>query len=73
MTIKGLSAKLIAKNGKRAEIEIEGQKILIPEEFIPASLKIGENLKLFLLDSESGIIQEKKLAKMILEEILNGK
>ena len=73
MTIKGLQAKLIAKNGKKAEIEIEGQKILIPEEFIPATLKVDENLKLFLLDSESGIFQEKKLAKMILEEILHGK
>ena len=72
MTIKGLSAKLIAKNAKKAEIEIEGQKLSVPEEFIPVDLKMGDSLKLYFLDSKSGSLQEKKLAEAILGEILNG-
>jgi hypothetical protein len=72
MTIKGLEAKVIAKNSKIAEIEIEGQKITLPSEYLPASVEIGESLNLYLTNSQEGILQEKKLAKAILEEILNG-
>ena len=72
MTIKGLEAKLMAKKGKTAEIEIEGQKIAIPTEYLPASIEVGGNINLYLTNSQEGTLQEKKLAKAILEEILNG-
>jgi len=72
MTIKGLEAKIIAKKGKIAEIEIEGQKITVPVEYLPASTEVGGNINLYLANSQEGILQEKKLAKEILEEILNG-
>jgi len=73
MTIKGLTCKVLAKKGKIAEIEIEGQKIKIPSEHLPASVEVGNGFQIYLLDESSGRIQEKNLAKLILEEILNGR
>jgi len=78
MTIKGLEAKIIAKKGKIAEIEIEGpegasQKISIPSDFLPANFEVGRLINLYFTNSTEGILQEKKLAKEILSEILNGK
>ena len=78
MTIKGLEAKLVARKGKMAEIEIEGpngvnQKITVPSEYLPLSAEIGSSLNLYLMNSQEGTLQEKKLAKEILSEILNGK
>lgn len=73
MTIKGLEAKIIAKKGKMAEIEIEGQKIAVPSEYLPLSAEIGSSLNLYLMNSQEGTVQEKKLAKEILDEILNGR
>lgn len=68
-----MEAKVIAKKGKLVEIEIEGQKITIPQDFLPAELEVGKPLSLYFTNSQEGILQEKKLAKAILEEILNGK
>ncbi len=73
MTIKGLEAKVLAKNGKIAEIEIDGQKINIPREYLPSSLCVGESTSLIFMSSKDASLEEKKLAKAILEEILNGK
>lgn len=73
MTINGLEAKLLAKNGKIAEIEIEGQKVNINSEFLPQTLKVGESANLYFMSSKEAGADEKKLAKAILEEILNGK
>lgn len=73
MTIKGLEVKLVGRKGKVTEIEIEGQKITVPSEYLPASAEIGSYLNLYLMNSQEGTLQEKKLAKSILEEILNGK
>ncbi|MBM2820656.1 MAG: hypothetical protein HW405_416 [Candidatus Berkelbacteria bacterium] len=72
MTIKGLEAKVIAKNGKMVEIEIDGQKIKIPSEYLPASIGVGEGVNLFFSDSKNASLEEQKLAKAILNEILNG-
>ncbi len=55
------------------EIEIEGQKLTVPSELLPANLEVGSLLNLYFTYSQDGILQEKKLAKAILEEILNGK
>lgn len=73
MTINGLSCKLIEKKGKKAEIEIEGQKIIISSEYLPASVKSGENLQLCFYSEHSAKMKEKELARAILDEILNGK
>jgi len=73
MTIKGLEAKIVAKNSKIAEIEIEGQKIKIPKEYLPANIEVGKVVHLHFMNCENSTSQEKKLAKEILNEILNGK
>ena len=77
MTIKGLEAKLVGRKGKIAEIEIEGpagasQKVSVPAEILPANSEVGQTLNLYFMNSQEGTLQEKKLAKAILEEILNG-
>lgn len=77
MTIKGLQAKVLAKNNKIAEIEIEGpegakQKISLAVEYLPANIDVGGTISLFFMDSANSSLEEKKLAKAILEEILNG-
>lgn len=73
MNINGLGAKIVAKKGKMTEIEIEGQKINVPQDFLPANIAPGEEISLYFTSAGDGILQEKKLAKVILEEILNGK
>lgn len=73
MTINGLTCKILAKKGKKAEIEIEGQKIIVLAEYLPAAIGVGEEIRLQFLPGTESQIQEKKLAKLILEEILNGK
>lgn len=73
MTINGLDCKLIEKRGKKAEIEIEGQRILVPTDYLPLSVSVGENLQLCFLSEKDAKIKEKELAKAILEEILNSK
>lgn len=79
MTIKGLQVKVLAKNNKIAQIEIEGpengqkQKLEIPSMYLPGNIEIGQDLSLYLMDSNNANLEEKKLAKAILEEILNGK
>lgn len=72
MTIKGLEAKVLAKKGKITEIEVEGQKIDVPQDVLPANFAVGDTINLYFTSSREGILQEKKLAKAILEEILNG-
>ena len=73
MTINGLIAKIIAKEGKIAQIEVEGQNLKIASEYLPANAQIGETVNLYFLDSKDSTNHEKKLAKEILNEILNGK
>ena len=73
MTIQNLSCKLIQRSGKKAEIEIEGQSLIIPSEYISNVIKAGEELSLCFLTSKDARMKEENLAKLILEEILNGK
>jgi len=73
MTINGLSCKLIDKKGKKAEIEIEGQIVNVSSEYLPQSLKIGEEIKVHFLSVNQEKLHEKELAQAILAEILNGK
>lgn len=73
MTIQNLSCKLIQKSGKKAEIEIEGQSLTVPSEYLPSTVTPGEELSLCFLSSKDAKIKEDSMAKLILEEILNGK
>ena len=73
MTTNGLICKVLEKEGKRVKIEVEGQSLEVPVEMLPKDIKEGEELKIFFLSSSQASLQEKKLAKLILEEILNGK
>lgn len=70
---KGLDCKIVEKKGKKTEIEIEGQKVVIPSVFLPASCRSQDQIKLYFLEEEAAKLQQKELAKLILEEILNGK
>jgi len=73
MTFKGIDCKLIKRNGDKAEVEIDGQKVIINHDNIPTTVSEGSNCQLYFLDAKESNIQEKKIAKSILEEILNGK
>ena len=73
MTTNGLICKVLEKKGKRAKIEVEGQSLEVPAEALPKDANEGEVVKIFFLSSDQASLQEKKLAKLILEEILNGK
>jgi len=73
MNINGIDCKIIKKEGKIAEVEIEGQLVSVPSELLPPSAKVGETVKLYFFAASDGELLEKKIAKHILEEILNGK
>jgi len=72
MTISGLTAKLLSKKGKTAEIEIDNQTIAVSREFIPEDVKDGENLQLYFSSLSSAKMKDKELAQAILDQILNG-
>lgn len=62
--MKSLQAKVININDSKITLEIE-----------KADLKVApqKTLKLYLGEDENGAIEDTRLAKIILEEILNGK
>lgn len=68
-----LSCKLIAKKGKQAQIEIEGQCILVPSDCLPTNLIENQEFNLCFLSDREAKTKEENMAKLILEEILNGK
>ena len=72
MNINGLDCKIIKKEGKKAEVEINGQPVSISAELLPAKAKAGEIARLYFFAASDGELLEKKIAKHILEEILNG-
>lgn len=73
MNIKGIDCKILKKEGKIAQVEIEGQPVSVSSELLPISSKTGETIRLYFFDASSGELEEKKIAKHILNEILNGK
>jgi hypothetical protein len=73
MTIDGLICKIVAKKGKKTEVEIEDQRLLLSSQNFPASVRDGDVVKLYFFAAEEAKIKERYLAKSILEEILNGK
>ncbi len=68
-----INCKILEKKGKKVEVEIEGQKVIVPQDIIPNTLSKDKTLKIIFLNSSESVITEKILAKTILEEILNGK
>lgn len=68
----GLSCKIITKNKETVEVEISEQKLTIPIKYFPNSFEAGEVLQIYFLEGGEGLT-DKRLAKTILEEILNGK
>ncbi|HLB95995.1 MAG TPA: hypothetical protein VJK26_03800 [Patescibacteria group bacterium] len=70
--MKSLTGKILEKNGQKAVLEIEKQKINLSSDRLPASAVEGSILKVYLLNPEQGVVSDKNLAKTILEEILNG-
>jgi len=73
MTINSLSCKIVYKVGKKAEVEIGNQVISIPSDFLPKTSTEGDVISCYFLNHNDNEISEKKLAQLILEEILNGK
>ncbi len=69
----GLICKIISIRGKKVEVEIEGQKVLLSSVFMPKKISEGQEIKLYPYNLEDLSSKEKQLAKAILEEILNGK
>jgi len=68
----GLVCKVKSLDGKRVLLEIDHQELQVEREQLPTSLKEGDEFKLFFVGKREVSVQEKTLAKGILEEILNG-
>jgi len=64
--LHSLNCKLISRQGQKAEIEIENQRVLVSLDRVPAGIGDNQNFELYFSDPS-------KSAKAILEEILNGK
>jgi len=72
MTIKGLTAKIVEKKGKITQIEIEGQALCVPTEFLPEKVVAQDEVKIYFSTAADATVSEKQLAKSILEQIMNG-
>lgn len=68
-----LNCKICAVHEDLIVVEIEGQKIKLPASVFPANVKEKEEFKLYLHSNKYPAIDDKQLAKSILEEVLNGK
>ncbi|OGD57196.1 hypothetical protein A2V71_02150 [Candidatus Berkelbacteria bacterium RBG_13_40_8] len=73
MTTSGPVCKVVNVFGKYVVLNINGHKLEINREFLPANVKVDQEFRLFFLDKDEASLKEKNLAKEILEEILNGK
>jgi hypothetical protein len=70
---KMLFCKILAIKGKIALISLSGKEIEIEREYLPLGTKGGDELAIALQTKEKAELDHQKLAKVILEEILNGK
>ncbi|MFA6492792.1 MAG: hypothetical protein WCV58_01495 [Patescibacteria group bacterium] len=73
MAQKGVEAKIIEVVEDKAVLEIERQRLVVDSDCLPEKALAKGKLKLYFLNPEETVATEKKLAKNILEEILNGK
>lgn len=67
-----LTCKIGAILGDEVEVEIEGRKVQLPKSSFPSNIKEKDQFQLFLYSSKNPGVQDKDLAKSLLEEILNG-
>jgi hypothetical protein len=60
------------KRDIKIEVEIEGQTLSLPKSSLPKEIQEGDVFNLYFLGKNPKEVEEKQLAKYILEEILNG-
>jgi hypothetical protein len=58
MNIHGLICKILERKGKKVELEIEGQKVAISTEYLPAGCESGSSLRLYILSENDGLVHE---------------
>jgi len=68
-----LTCKIIAIKGEKVEIKIQDQIITVNRNYFPEFLSEKDQFQLFLFNPKYPNLNEKHLAKSILEEMLNGK
>lgn len=68
-----LNCKICAAHGDLIEVEIEGRKIELSKNAFPSGTKEKDEFQLYLHSNKYPTLDDKQLAKSILEEILNGK
>ena len=68
-----LTCKIIAIKGENVVIKIEEQVVTVSRKYFPEVLSEKNEFELFLFNPKYPNLNEKYLAKSILEEILNGK
>lgn len=70
---KGIEAKIVEKGETKSLLEVAKQRLILDSVLLPEKAAQGAKIKLYFLLDEEVVTSEKKLAKIILEEILNGK
>jgi len=70
---KGIEAIIVEISEEKTILEVNKQRLILDKSCLPDGVKKGAKIKLYFLNPEGAISSEKKLAKTILEEILNGK
>ena len=68
-----LSCKIIAIKGDEVDVEIAHRRLTLDKKYFPTVLTDKDEFQLFLFNPKYPNLNEKALAKSILEEILNGK
>ena len=71
--MSNLNCKICAAHGDLFEVEIDGQKINLSAKVFPVGAKEKDQFQLYLHSNKYPTLDDKQLAKSILEEILNGK
>lgn len=73
MIQKSIEAKIVEISEEKTLLEIEKQRLSVNLSRLPKKALKGDKIKLYFLNPEEMVSSDKKLAKIILEEILNGK
>lgn len=71
--IKGIDAKISEIGTEKTLLDVGKEKLVVDSKYLPTGVSNGTAIKLYLVNPEEGLLPEKKLAKLVLEEILNGK
>lgn len=68
-----LICQIIEVKGDKVQVEVEEQVITVSKKYFPEHLTEKDQFQLFIFNPKYPSLNENKLAKAILEEILNGK